>query len=91
MACHRRGLLPAGLVPRPRPDRTHCAAVGLDGRGWQQLLAWLTERRAAGTTILLATHEMALAATADRVVRLEAGRIAAQGEPAAMLHGGAGR
>ncbi len=65
--------------------------VGLDGRGWQQLLAWLTERRAAGTTILLATHEMALAATADRVVRLEAGRIAAQGEPAAMLAGEGGR
>ncbi len=65
--------------------------VGLDGRGWEALLAWLTERRAAGTTILLVTHEMALADLADRVVRLEAGQIAEVGRPEGVLIGAEGR
>lgn len=55
--------------------------VGLDGRGWAQLLAWLHARRAAGVTIILITHELALAARADRVVALEAGQIIADGDP----------
>ncbi len=61
--------------------------VGLDGRGWAQLLAWLRARRAAGVTLILITHEMALAACADRVVALEAGRVVADGPPDAVLPG----
>lgn len=56
-------------------------AVGLDGRGWAQLLAWLAERRAAGVTIIVVTHEMALAARADRVIALAGGRIIADDAP----------
>ncbi|HEY88524.1 MAG TPA: ABC transporter ATP-binding protein [Thermoflexia bacterium] len=59
--------------------------VGLDGRGWAQLLEWVAERRAAGTTIIVVTHELALAARADRVLALRAGRIAADGPPDAVL------
>ena len=49
--------------------------VGLDGRGRAQLLAWLAELRASGVTIVLVTHEMALAQCADRVLAMEQGRI----------------
>lgn len=59
--------------------------AGLDGRGRQQLLSWLAERRAAGVTLILVTHEMGLARLADRVVALHAGRIIADGPPGETL------
>jgi len=59
--------------------------AGLDGRGRQQLLSWLAERRAAGTTLILVTHELALAAAADRVIALHEGRITADGMPTEVL------
>jgi energy-coupling factor transport system ATP-binding protein len=60
-------------------------AVGLDGREWARLLAWLAERRAAGTTLIIVTHEMELAARADRVVALADGRVVADGAPDEIL------
>lgn len=59
--------------------------VGLDGRGRAQLLHWLAQRRAVGTTIVVITHAMSLAACADRVIALEEGRIAADGPPETVL------
>lgn len=59
--------------------------VGLDGREWARLLAWLAERRAAGVTLILVTHEMELAARADRVVALANGRVLADGAPDKVL------
>jgi len=59
--------------------------AGLDGRGRRQLLTWLAERRAAGTTLILVTHEMALARSADRVIVLHEGRVTADGVPAEIL------
>lgn len=59
--------------------------VGLDGRGRARLLNWLAERRAAGVTLILITHEMPLAARADRVVLLENGHIIADGLPSAII------
>lgn len=59
--------------------------VGLDGRGWAELLAWLAERRAAGVTLVIVTHEMDLAARADRVVALKNGRVVADGTPDVVL------
>jgi energy-coupling factor transporter ATP-binding protein EcfA2 len=59
--------------------------VGLDGRGWSQLLAWLAERRTAGVTLIVVTHEMSLAARADRVVMLDGGAIIADGAPSVVL------
>ncbi len=63
---------------------------GLDGHGWQRLLDWLTERRAAGATIILITHEEALAAVADRIVHLEAGRIVSIDNGRSLNNRGAG-
>lgn len=59
--------------------------VGLDGRGRAQLFRWLAERRAAGVTLVVVTHEMALAAQADRVIAMREGYIAADGPPDAVL------
>jgi energy-coupling factor transport system ATP-binding protein len=59
--------------------------VGLDGRGMAQLLSWLADLRAEGVTIVLITHEMDLAARADRVITLDGGRIVADGDPSAAL------
>ncbi len=59
--------------------------VGLDGHGLMQLLTWLSDLRASGVTIVLITHEMALAARADRVIALEAGRVVNDGPPATVL------
>jgi energy-coupling factor transporter ATP-binding protein EcfA2 len=60
-------------------------AVGLDGREWARLLAWLAERRVAGVTLIIVTHEMELAARADRVVALANGRVIADGAPDEVL------
>lgn len=60
-------------------------AVGIDGREWARLLAWLAERRAAGVTLIIVTHEMELAARADRVVALADGRVVADGTPDEVL------
>jgi len=59
--------------------------VSLDGRGWAQLLHWLIERRAAGVTLVVITHEMPLAARADRVIALQEGRVVADGPPEQVL------
>jgi energy-coupling factor transport system ATP-binding protein len=59
--------------------------VGLDGRGQQQLLAWLVELRESAVTIVVVTHEMDLAAQADRVIAMRGGRVIADGRPAAVL------
>ena len=59
--------------------------VGLDGRGWAQLLTWLAERRAEGVTLIIVTHEMALAARADRVIAMADGEIRAAGPPEEIL------
>ena len=59
--------------------------VGLDGLGWQQLLAWFSERRTAGVTLVVVTHELTLAARADRVITMDGGRIIADGLPDVVL------
>lgn len=59
---------------------------GLDPAATTELLAVLRDLHAAGTTILLATHDMDLAyGWADEVAVLEAGRVLRQGSPAAVL------
>ena len=59
--------------------------AGLDGRGRAQLFRWLAERRATGVTLVVVTHEMQLAAQADRVIALRQGAIAADGPPETAL------
>ena len=60
--------------------------VGLDARGLKETLDWLAELQAKGHTIVLVTHEMALAAQhADRVVAMFEGQIIASAPPAELF------
>jgi ABC-2 type transport system ATP-binding protein len=66
--------------------------AGLDVETRDRLHAIMTELRAGGTTILLATHDMAEAEKlADRALVLVAGRAAAQGSPRELTAQGEGR
>jgi energy-coupling factor transport system ATP-binding protein len=56
--------------------------VGLDVPGLRETFEWLAELHTQGRTIILVTHDMALAAEyADRVVVLQEGQIIADGPP----------
>ena len=60
--------------------------VGLDARGLAETFDWLAELQAKGRTIVLVTHEMALAAEhADRVVAMFKGQIIAAAPPAEVF------
>ena len=60
--------------------------VGLDAPGQRETLDWLAELHAQGRTILLVTHDMALAAEhAERVVVLYGGQVLADGTPEAVF------
>lgn len=60
--------------------------VGLDALGRRETFDWLSELHDQGRTILLVTHDMALAAEyADRVVALSQGQIIADGLPADLF------
>jgi energy-coupling factor transporter ATP-binding protein EcfA2 len=60
--------------------------VGLDASGLDQTFTWLKELHDQGRTIVLVTHDMALAAEyADRLVILHQGQILADGLPAQVF------
>ena len=60
--------------------------VGLDARGLAETFDWLAELQAKGRTIVLVTHEMAMAAEhADRVVAMFEGQIMASAPPAEVF------
>ncbi len=74
---------PPGLVCLDEPTR------GLDRAQKAELAAWLAELAGEGAAVLLATHEVELAAGfAERVVLLGDGAIIADGPPAEVLAGG---
>lgn len=55
--------------------------AGLDPRGRRRLEAVVGNLRDAGTTVVLVTHSMDMAATGDRVVVLSQGRLLMEGAP----------
>ncbi len=59
--------------------------TGLDARLVALLLARLHTLHAAGRTILLITHDLKLAAQAERIVALSQGEVALDGPPAVVL------
>jgi energy-coupling factor transport system ATP-binding protein len=59
--------------------------VGLDGLWRRRVVAWLRAHHETGGTVILVTHHMRLAAKCDRVVVLNAGRVAADGPPAEVF------
>jgi macrolide transport system ATP-binding/permease protein len=54
----------------------------LDSRSGTEVMSLLKELHAAGRTIILITHDEALAAQAERVIRISDGRVVAGGEGA---------
>ena len=60
--------------------------TGLDWRGSAKLIAVLLRLHRAGKTILLITHDLdKMLAHADRLILMEAGRIAAEGKPEKLI------
>jgi energy-coupling factor transport system ATP-binding protein len=60
--------------------------VGLDAPGLRETFRWLAELHARGRTILLVTHDMALAAEyAERIVVVHEGQILEDGPPAELF------
>jgi energy-coupling factor transport system ATP-binding protein len=60
--------------------------VGLDATSRQETFDWLADLNGLGRTILLVTHDMALAARyAERIIVLQAGRIVADCPPADLF------
>ena len=83
-----RVLIARALVSRPRLVLLDEPAANLDP-SWQLRLMDLLKRLAAGgQSVIAAMHDLDLAARyADRLVLMEKGRIAAEGEPALLVSG----
>lgn len=82
----QRAAIARAVVHRPELLLLDEVTSALDPRLVGEVLDLLTELRAAGTTMLIATHELGFARrVADRVVFLHEGRIAVQGPPSAVL------
>lgn len=57
----------------------------LDSETGRGIMALFARLRAGGLTIFMVTHDAAIAAHADRIVRLRDGRLVVAGEPATVL------
>jgi ABC-2 type transport system ATP-binding protein len=87
----RRLALALAVAHRPPVVLLDEPTAGLDVGSRVELHALMQELKAAGTTILLATHDMAEAEKmADRVAILLGGRIAATGTPRELTATGSG-
>ena len=74
------------LAQQPRLLLLDEPSSHLDIRAQLQLLALLRRRAATGVTIMLAVHDLNLAArSCDHLVALQGGRVVAQGPPARVL------
>jgi lipooligosaccharide transport system ATP-binding protein len=88
----RRLLIARGLVHRPRLVLLDEPTVGLDPQVRQELWSLIDQLRRDGTTVLMSTHYIEEAERlADAVAVVSAGRVIAQGTPAALLAGHAGK
>lgn len=85
----RRALLGRALVHRPELLVLDEPLDGLDLRARHQLLATLRQLAAAGTTLLLVTHQIeAILPEIQRCVLLQRGRVLADGPSDALLRDG---
>ncbi len=88
----RRLDIALGLIGDPELLYLDEPTTGFDPAARQGAWQLVRELRAAGTTILLTTHDMAEAqALADRVVLLNRGAVVAQGPPDTLRQGDANR
>ncbi len=82
----KRVALATVLMHRPRHGvLLDEPALGQDTRHKEMLLRLLRDLAAAGQLVVLTTHDLALAAQADRLLLLGAGGIVADGSPADVL------
>lgn len=78
----KRVSIAGAVAMRPRVLIIDEPLSGLDPRGADQFLGVLRDLHASGTTVVIATHDMALAYEwADRVSIVKEGRILASGAP----------
>ena len=75
----------AALARRPALLISDESTAMLDPDGRTQVMAVLGRLPAEGTTVIHVTHHLDEAAHADTAVVLDAGRVAAAGEPEAVL------
>lgn len=75
VAKRREPGLAVALATSPRVLFADEPTGQVDAAAEERVLDLLGRQRAAGTAILIATHSQALAGRADRVIRLEDGRI----------------
>jgi iron complex transport system ATP-binding protein len=80
----QRAILSRALVASPRLLLLDEPTNHLDPARQATLLAWL-ERLRGSTAVILATHDLALAATCDRVALLEGGGVSALGSAHEVL------
>jgi cobalt/nickel transport system ATP-binding protein len=82
----KRAAIAGAVAMRPEVLIIDEPLAGLDPSGAEHLLAVLDRLTRAGTTLVLATHDMALAyAWADEVAVLHGGVIAAHGAPTDVM------
>jgi ABC-2 type transport system ATP-binding protein len=82
----QRVKLAAALLPNPEFLILDEPTAGLDPLARRNLLAAIAQRRDAGTSILLTTHQLSDVETlADRVVVIAGGRIVAEGTVADLI------
>ncbi|MFC4057769.1 ABC transporter ATP-binding protein [Planomonospora corallina] len=83
----RRLLLGVAVIADPRVLVLDEPAAGLDPQARQQLWDLIRAERAAGTTVLLTTHDMTEATElCDRVGIVVGGRLVALGTPRELVH-----
>ncbi|MGW9113095.1 zinc ABC transporter ATP-binding protein AztA [Microbacterium sp. NPDC055683] len=73
----QRALLAQGIVRRPAILLLDEPAAGLDARSRERTREILAEEAARGAAVACVTHDEVSIATADRVIRLESGRLVA--------------
>ncbi|GAA4772451.1 zinc ABC transporter ATP-binding protein AztA [Microbacterium gilvum] len=73
----QRTLLAQGIVRRPAILLLDEPAAGLDARSRERTREILAEEAARGAAVACVTHDEASIAAADRVIRLESGRLVA--------------
>lgn len=81
----RRAAIAAVLALKPELLLLDEPSAGLDEASSAVLFEAIAREKAAGTSIIFATHDMRFALTADRIALFSAGRVMAVDKPAALF------